>query len=994
MEIFKQEPVYKSSGLTTTETCQLKAHALSLQTNELPNCKSALKHENELALRRAVYLSDTELVNSSRPVSLQISPTLYDTTSLQALKVAPMNFPSAQNNGNNNNSVQATSLTNGLMQLPVTTSSMGVPLRTGKRPAPSTPPSRLSDCQFGDDVSNSGSDGEGQDNSSTADVEGVWSMDIEQCFQEALAIYPPCGRRKIILSEEGKMYGRNELIARYIYQHTGKIRSRKQVSSHIQVLARRRSKELQAQIKDPDTKQRAIMHLSMLSSAQIVSAGVLGTKMLPVTTSTNTGLKTSPPTSMLTSPTGVSSTRTTANGKHEDLNTDHDHLMAFSTQSRGLTTTVNAQLDQIFRQTNGSYKDTELKRHLPTMPNGMDPQKSVSGLAHLLPTNSACPENNTNDGCTTIRKANHNGQLSQQQTPENLSNPYGALLALRSKHPPFAVNGANPTHSTFENKHQLAFNLQMDSRSVQLLDNYDTTSNANSNNSAKMRNENPPSSNNGFVLVSTSLGQLFCCSPSQVGVLSGTKSTSSTTMPTATPLDALTSHPVLSNPSPLCSFPPVPLRGACSIANIGSFNGGSATAMAMAAAQVAAAAAYGNPTGGPVPLWSKAALLTPTDLTMTSGAPFALGVPEHTDAQKIPSSLTPNRGSAGRVSPGPVTIASRSSLTNGPTREEPPEVIREHPYRSLQLLSQDSPSDRVNMAVPSTAHQVFPENVTYRATTTTSSITKPQLNNGSQLVNLSDVHPNYQDLSMATMARFLPNQLNNPLWTERAITAPKMRLVQLSAFMLQKETDTDSNQNLKNDPFESTRQHIFVHIGPSKSIYSDPPLEEVDASQIWDKFPEDSLKELMERGPASTFFLVKFWADVDVQVEPESTFAVSAIFDGIEDVPLSLSTKVCSFGKQVVEKIEQEEQPRGEHGRYVYRFLRSPMCDYMKSFIVKLLKLPNRGMMNQVLENFTILHILTNKLTNELLLCIAYVLEVAQEGCGPQHHIYKLTRCT
>lgn len=53
----------------------------------------------------------------------------------------------------------------------------------------------------------------------------------------------------------------------------------------------------------------------------------------------------------------------------------------------------------------------------------------------------------------------------------------------------------------------------------------------------------------------------------------------------------------------------------------------------------------------------------------------------------------------------------------------------------------------------------------------------------------------------------------------------------------------------------------------------------------------------------------------------------------------------------------QTEYAHMEGGKYVFRIHRSPMCEYMINFIHKLKHLPEKYMMNSVLENFTILQV-------------------------------------
>uniref|UniRef100_A0A673IMT0 Transcriptional enhancer factor TEF-1 n=1 Tax=Sinocyclocheilus rhinocerous TaxID=307959 RepID=A0A673IMT0_9TELE len=222
-----------------------------------------------------------------------------------------------------------------------------------------------------------------------------------------------------------------------------------------------------------------------------------------------------------------------------------------------------------------------------------------------------------------------------------------------------------------------------------------------------------------------------------------------------------------------------------------------------------------------------------------------------------------------------------------------------------------------------------------------------------------------------------------PAWHGRSISTSKLRLVEFSSF-LEHQRDPDSYN-----------KHIFVHISQTNHSYRDALLETVDIRQIYDKFPEKKggLKELFGKGPQHAFFLVKFWADLNCNILEDSGafYGVTSQYESSENMTITCSTKVCSFGKQVVEKVETE-YARFENGRFVYKINRSPMCEYMINFIHKLKHLPEKYMMNSVLENFTILLVVTNRETQETLLCIACVFEVSNSEHGAQHHIYRLVK--
>jgi len=205
---------------------------------------------------------------------------------------------------------------------------------------------------------------------------------------------------------------------------------------------------------------------------------------------------------------------------------------------------------------------------------------------------------------------------------------------------------------------------------------------------------------------------------------------------------------------------------------------------------------------------------------------------------------------------------------------------------------------------------------------------------------------------------------NRPIISPSAIIGDEnFRLYELNAFIELKRIISSTTHSSLMHPYSescSIYQHDLLRLHANdvqiKNLHT---FETISIDQIFDKFPRyDGLKDLFERNPNGSFFLIKFWADVSTSpsiintiINRDESFFTSYTYTSCSNRPIHISTRLCSFGKQVLEKVEISEYPqRDQFDQFIYRFDRSPLCDYMVQFIQKLRSLPNTYMMNSVLE--------------------------------------------
>ena len=181
-------------------------------------------------------------------------------------------------------------------------------------------------------------------------------------------------------------------------------------------------------------------------------------------------------------------------------------------------------------------------------------------------------------------------------------------------------------------------------------------------------------------------------------------------------------------------------------------------------------------------------------------------------------------------------------------------------------------------------------------------------------------------------------------------------------------------------------RHHFAYMSSDMLCgVNDSHFERLSLSLVAPKF--DSLADLYHHHAPSSFYIVKLWTNMHCPL-PYGLHAVASRYESKESRRIRCSTTVFSFGKAVVEKTQYED-PVAEGDSFVYYCNHSPMCEYMVHFIDKLRRLDSPDKMNLVLENFSVLQVLTDANTNQLLMCTGFLFAVSATG-APQHAIFRL----
>lgn len=217
-----------------------------------------------------------------------------------------------------------------------------------------------------------------------------------------------------------------------------------------------------------------------------------------------------------------------------------------------------------------------------------------------------------------------------------------------------------------------------------------------------------------------------------------------------------------------------------------------------------------------------------------------------------------------------------------------------------------------------------------------------------------------QSRCSSSHSAFSPNAINLPshqsfLPRPLLIGDESFHLLDLSASIEVKHTSHSLMVHSYSE-ISSISQHDLLRLNTNDPYMKNlSHFETIFIDQIDDKF--DGLKALFDSHPQGSFFLVKFWVDLPPPFARKSmgptdeSFMTAYSFSSCFYQPILVSTRIYSFGKQVLEKIESTEYPQADRcDRFIHRFHRSPLCDYTMQFIQKLRSLSNVSLMNTVLE--------------------------------------------